>query len=576
MLSILKSLLFGKTVSSNIDSKGVIFDKHFGDIKITIAIDITNNEQDFNGCYEELVGGIYLEDVEIVNIPVLNSKDLVNKWALKGIAHNTLKHIRVKRAAHLNSMLTTLDDNNNNEVNYTRRILIATAYPLLPSSPFKFIKESHLECFSQIKCKNGFVCDLNTLEESLLYKSKSRLKPTDNRTIQLSWRLSAIDSGGCALVNNKKELSFLNLFVSKDNYNFFSTFKTSSGSSTFHSQIVMDIISRGGRGVILDTFGAYENLSKIIGTSVQDIDKETSSINPFYGINDPNEFLPQCIEFVIELIQNKTHLTENGKFKIGASVQDAYEKHGKTLELNHIKNEILNRDPEVAFHLKQFTTGEYKNLFNGKPSVTFEEKLNIFNLSALSKSPGLKTIITVGLAILSHRSMALPPSNAQKIIFIPDTWDILCGDIDFPATLEMLAKSSITRNICFGVETNRLNDIHLSSSLIALYRTNSWYFSTDSDIERITSHERFTVNILTKDELHNLVKVNSNKKKEFDEIFIKNSIKSNIFKNYIDPYTNAALSTLPSDYAIYEKFKIEGLNTIKILDEIVKEKEKVI
>lgn len=362
--------------------------------------------------------------------------------------------------------------------------------------------------------------------------------------------------GGPLMVSRSGQLACFNLLETSINYNFVIVAASGSGKSFLANEIICDFLSKGGMARIIDVGRSYHRFCSVMGgQNVVFSPDNPMSLNPFTGIRtqaDLDEMMPMLKDLLRQMAFQLTpeELTPSWEYAaIEDAITRAWNEHKDGTELSHITT-VLEQMPDkrakdVAYMLKPFASGRYKQWFAGKRSVSFDKPLVVVELEELKQDANLQAVVLQLVMYQVTKEMYLTDRKIPKLLAIDEAWDLM-GGLKTGKFIETSFRRARKYNGIAGVITQSFEDFEKSDAARASIENAAWQFilyQRPESIEFAVANKR----IVGDESMVNLVRsVRSGD--GFSEVFVRGEQGAQgLYRFVTDKHTYYTFTTNPRD-----------------------------
>jgi len=537
-----KNLLPRTTIEMNNNKQGFIVRKDFKKISITLSIDIT--QRNFGAqpgiiqWINDALNPIYTRLIEI------NDYSEYTLPKPTGNSSSLLKYVKNQHANHIKSIIINPEDK---RINGTREVLLVSFCPSQEELG------RHIKDLTHKKILRFINIILNNTPESSPFKicelaiTQNAIESTRNQRKELcedvpEWRLGKTDSKGVFLANKKNEYSCLDIFSTRNNYNVFSFFNTTSGGVDFMKEIFTNILHRDGHVIVFDASNEGSYLSRLLQGHYVELNPEETSINPFWAVKNEEDILNKHRFFLHALASYTRPITMEEQDMLDLALVESFHTHKGTLEINHIHQYLHSKYETLANLISTFTEGFYGKLFNGEPNVSFGNPLTFLNFNKFKTSPSLCDTIMSASYISAYTYLKSKGKLKKKaIVTTAEALSIIKTNKMTPLTASILetSKEWNISNICF---THQLEDASKEGTVQNSMLTKSdWFISGKTRPQEVTILNK--IKGFNSPDVEKELKNTISKPHSYSEFFIQTGENFGRFKFYHSPSSFAFYST---------------------------------
>ncbi len=292
--------------------------------------------------------------------------------------------------------------------------------------------------------------------------------------------------GGPLMVSRSGQVACFNLLETSINYNFVIVAASGSGKSFLANELICDFLSKGGMARIIDVGRSYYRFCSVMGgQNVVFSPDNPMSLNPFTGIKteaDLDEMMPMLKDLLRQMAFQLTpeELTPSWEYAaIEAAITTAWREHRDNTELQHITAALESigdkRAKDVAFMLKPFASGRYKQWFAGRRTISFDKPLVVIELEELKQDANLQAVVLQLVMYQVTKEMYLTDRKIPKLLAIDEAWDLM-GGLKTGKFIETSFRRARKYNGIAGVITQSFEDFEKSDAARASIENAAWQF----------------------------------------------------------------------------------------------------
>ena len=538
-MSIFDFLTSTRTFEVNYKGVGLLFHEKRREKKVTAAINISNRH---NGGQPHIVEWIK-QTLEPEFIQVVDFKGREDLQALVPDYGNfeAITHVQKQRAKYISNIIA---DDEDSRVVSLEEILV-----------FTFTPDEHVMFESVTYDAHDKITDFintilnNTADDiqfpitslSILKECYKICKDREFRALDEKpplWRLSKPDSLGTLLSNQMGDLSALNLYESATNFNSISAFGTGIQSKHFNTELITNTLGKNGRVIVIRKNGDFSNISKHLNGQVNTILPDSDSINPFWGISNPQKFHSIFLQFLVSLATLSREVTDIEIKILSSSIETAFKLHGTETELTKIVDIAKRESVELASVYKTYTSGDYANLFNGKPTHDCSNAFTLFNVANCLSGQSIQRACLSALA--TKGIVELSKSDSRYNILFFNEADSLLSDEGLTPLLSDITMTSRQHRIAVISSLNAISSIQSIKAINAIFKNSAWTLVGKVNNEDLSTLEES--NTFTDNDFLQMTRSTLLRHDKFIEVVIRNGRNTGKFKYYIDPCSYALFS----------------------------------
>jgi conjugal transfer ATP-binding protein TraC len=374
--------------------------------------------------------------------------------------------------------------------------------------------------------------------------------------VQGDWRGTDPSRGGPLMVSRSGQVACFDLLQTSINYNFVIIAASGSGKSFLANEIICDFLSKGGIARIIDVGRSYYRFCSVMGgQNVVFSPDNPMSLNPFTGIKtsaDLDEMMPMLKDLLRQMAFQLTPEEKTPSWEYAAiedAITRAWSEKRENTELVDIC-QVLEQMPDarandVAYMLKPFSTGRYKQWFSGKRTVAFNKPLVVIELEELKQDSNLQAVVLQLVMYQVTKEMYLTDRKIPKLLAIDEAWDLM-GGLKTGKFIETSFRRARKYNGIAGVITQSFEDFEKSDAARASIENAAWQFvlyQRPESIEFAVANKR----IVADDSMLELIRsVRSGD--GFSEVFVRGEQGAQgLYRFVTDKHTYYTFTTNPKD-----------------------------
>lgn len=370
-----------------------------------------------------------------------------------------------------------------------------------------------------------------------------------------------------------------NLFDNPTNYNCLIMAESGSGKSVLSNRLVADILSCGGRAIIIDQGYSYKNTTELFDGQFITFDpKSCPNLNPFPFITEYTEEKDMLVGMVAAMGKVNPY-SENGVYQIAAIrmlLDKAWKQHGQLTTMTEIvelaQAEDDQRIKDIALLLMPFTdTGEYGQYYSSqdKPIDFDASRVIVLELDDLKNKEHLMQVVVLQLIIMANRyiySKHARGDDSWTLMLMDEAWKFMAASggtennpiLDFILTAYRQFRK---HNASITMVTQSLGDVyaHSAGSAISENAGSKVFLGQKADAVRRMADE----NKLSMDKfwLEQLLSVQT-QKGHFSELFFETGSAMGVGRLILSPFTLLLFSTDGTDRRDLRQFTDKGYSTV--------------
>jgi len=243
------------------------------------------------------------------------------------------------------------------------------------------------------------------------------------------------------LISRRGQLMFLHLWDTDGGSNYAIVAPMGAGKSFFSNHLLFNYALLPNSLIrVIDIGESYFGLCELLGGRYERFSVSKSCINPFHFI-DPSlkgEGLETQISFLTNLMlalgRWTKKPTDEERGLINQALLIAIEKWGSGFNLIDVvnimreiakrrKNKDLIEFAELAF-TPWLPSGQYGGLFNGEPTLRFDNNFIVLELGEARDDYHLLAIVLITYLFMTTKEIMTLPRNVYKILHIDEAWRV--------------------------------------------------------------------------------------------------------------------------------------------------------
>jgi len=540
-VSIFDFLTSTRTFEVNHKGVGLLFHEKRREKKVTAAINISNRH---NGAQPHIVEWIK-QTLEPEFIQAVDFKGREDLQALVPDYGNfeAISHVQNQRAKYIANIIADDDDE---RIFSLEEILVFTFTPDEHVMFESVTYEAHAKIVEFINTiLNNTIDDvqfpitsLSILKECYKICKDREFRPLGERPPV--WRLSKPESLGTLLSNHLGDLSALNLHSSATNYNAISAFGTGIQSKHFNAELITNTLGRNGRAIVIRKNGDFSNIAKHLNGQINTVLPNSDSINPFWGVSNPQKFYSLFVQFLVSLATLSREVADSEKASLSKAIESAFKRHGKETDLTKIVELLQNEDADFASVYKIYISGDYANLFNGEPTHDCSNAFTLFNVANCLSGQSIQRACISALALKS--TVELSNSNSRHNTLFINEADSLLDDEGLSPLFYELTMTSRPHGISIVSSLNAVVSIQNNKTINTIFKNSAWTLVGKVNNDDLSIFEK--ENTFSDEEFLQMTRSTLLRHDKYVEVVIRNGRNKGKFKYYIDPCSYALFSHL--------------------------------
>jgi len=270
--------------------------------------------------------------------------------------------------------------------------------------------------------------------QALLAENCSHLAP-----ISADWK--GTETPVVPLISRRGQLMFFHLWNTDGGSNYAIVAPMGAGKSFFSNHLLFNYALLSNSLIrVIDIGESYFGLCQLLGGRYERFSVSKSCINPFHFI-DPSlkgEGLETQISFLVNLMlalgRWAKKPTDEEKGLINQALLIAIEKWGSGFDLVDVVNLMQdiakkrNNKELIEFAELAFTpwlpNGQYGGLFNGEPTLKFDNNFIVLELGEARDDYHLLAIVLITYLFMTTKEIMTLPRNIYKVLHIDEAWRV--------------------------------------------------------------------------------------------------------------------------------------------------------
>ncbi len=363
----------------------------------------------------------------------------------------------------------------------------------------------------------------------------------------------------------------------RGNYNVAVAGISGSGKSVTVQEIVCGLVGTGGRVFIIDVGRSYKKICNLLGGEFIQFNKETPlCLNPFSTVNDVDEFLAFMTPFVCSMINVQGNASAIESAYVAKAIKAVWEAQGRQGSMSAIADWLLQhedkRAQDLGLILYPYThEGQYRNYFNGKANIDFNNPIVIFELEEISGNKRFQSIVFMLLMYHVAEKMYLGGRTQQTALIIDEAWDMLKGG-QGGEIIENIARRARKYKGCLITITQSIADYFSSSAAQAAYTNSYWkliHMQNKSDVVRLVDEKKLILDGFQK---KLLASVSTEHGLYSEMMILGDGQECAVGRLFLDPYSRILYSTQAKDFEEVNALCAQGMELVDAIS-IVAEKQ---
>ena len=370
------------------------------------------------------------------------------------------------------------------------------------------------------------------------------------------------------------------------NFNVCIAGQSGSGKSVFAQELMMNILSVGGRVFVLDYGRSFKKSCQLMkGQHIEFDVRDPMSLNPFTHIptgttpedHANREEMLACLKPTIQAMaapREGTGDLQNAFIEKG--IRHAWETKGQQADVDDIQDYLLNCRSNVARDLGQTlysfsSKGVYGKFFRGEAEANLTADFVVIETDHLRSHPDLLTVLVQMVIIQIHQTMARGTRDRPTMIMIDEAWKLLAGKSTgaFVAEMNRIARKY---KVAIVMATQHMTDYFKPESPAATeaFNASAWkvmLYQEEDVIQAFHEHPQLKVFVQTKGQ-EKILKSLRSVIPYFSEAAIYGpGVRGAIGRLSLDPYSRLLYSTNASEYQALEERTAKGMDVNEAIED---------
>lgn len=395
------------------------------------------------------------------------------------------------------------------------------------------------------------------------------------------------------LMGRKGQVCPLSIFSKRvNNYNGFIAASSGAGKSFFMNMLAFSQYSTGTLLRIVDLGGSYKKLCNMFNGRYLDFDQGAQiCMNPFTGIRDPDEDLPNIASIIMGMVysaSDEPHIDEEEYTLAKEAVQWTYTLYGEKGNVDnvyeylrtypvHIEDggsyteSIVQLAHHMAFNMREFTSfGKYGRYFVGDANFDIKsDKFLVLELDALRAKKDLFKVVTLLVLDAVTRDLYLSDRSQRRMVIFDEAWQFLDGK---NRMLQDIIESGYRRarkyHGSFFIITQSLLDRKKFGDIGDIIWNNADYkFLLESEDfekalqDKLITYDPFVMEILK------TVKTN---KPRYSEVFVDTPFGQGVARLSVDPFSYYIYTSDAAENSEMEQLVNSGMTWNETIHEMIR------
>lgn len=380
-----------------------------------------------------------------------------------------------------------------------------------------------------------------------------------------------------------------NLFDNPTNYNCLVMAESGSGKSVLSNRLVADILSCGGRAIIIDQGYSYKNMTELFdGQFITFSPESCPNLNPFPFITDYSEEKDMLVGMIAAMAKVNPY-SENGVFQIAGIrmlLDKAWKKYQNMMTMTEVVDMALaeedQRIKDLGLLLMPFTvTGEYGQYYSSQDNpIDFDaSRVIVLELDDLKNKEHLMQVVVLQLIIMANRyiySKHARGDDSWTLMLMDEAWKFMAtsGGTENNPILEFILtayRQFRKHNASITMVTQSLGDVyaHPAGASIAENASTKIFLGQKEDaVRRMADENKLSMDAFW---LNQLLSVKT-QKGHFSELFFQTGAAQGVGRLILSPFTLLLFSTDGKDRSALKNFTNQGYSTVDAAGLVLKQR----
>lgn len=362
-------------------------------------------------------------------------------------------------------------------------------------------------------------------------------------------------------------------FDSGSSYNAVIAASSGKGKSFLVNDLLLNTLSTGGRGWIIDVGRSYFKLCEEIGGQFIEFGPQSDiCLNPFSVVTSYDEEADMLVGIVSNMAAPNDQLNDFQTSGLRRVMNCVWRDLGNRMTVDDLAKALKQEDEirlrDIGEQLYPFTEqGEYGRYFHGENNINFHNRLAVIELEELKSKKHLQQVVLLQMVFQIQSAIYLVNTqlDTEKLVIIDEAWEVLAGGSgDSGSGMRGIAKFIETayrrfrkRKASCMVCTQSLNDLYQSSSGVAIAENSPNKYLLGQNRETIASLQR-DQRLDIGDFGYELLKTVHTVPGHYSEILFLTERGSGVGRLYVDPFKLLLYSTNPDDLAAINTYVNRG------------------
>ncbi|MDC0345027.1 TraC family protein, partial [Alphaproteobacteria bacterium] len=375
------------------------------------------------------------------------------------------------------------------------------------------------------------------------------------------------------------------------NFNLCIAGQSGSGKSVFAQELMMNILSVGGRVFVLDYGRSFKKACQLMkGQHIEFDIRDPLSLNPFTHIpveKDPEsiatrEEMLACLKPTIQaMAAPKQGTSDLENSFIEKAIRHVWNTNGQDASIDGIQEYLLSQENIEAKNLGQTLypfsgQGVYGRFFSGKAGANLTEDFVVIETDHLRSHPDLLTVLVQMVMIQIHQTMARGDRSRPTMIMIDEAWKLLAGKSTgaFIAEMNRIARKY---KVAICMATQHMTDYFKPECPAATeaFNASAWkvmLYQESDVIEAFHDHHQLKTFVEQKGQEKVLKSLRSVIPHFSEAAIFGPGVKGAVGRLSLDPYSRLLFSTNPVEYQELEKRTAQGMSVSEAIEDYLGKK----
>lgn len=359
------------------------------------------------------------------------------------------------------------------------------------------------------------------------------------------------------------ELVGVDLFANRNgNNNAIVAANSGAGKSVFVEDIVLAMLSTGGRVWVFDIGKSYQHCADLVAGQWLEFDeKDELCLNPLDVKGDALSLIDEISEIVVALANGDVPMEITALEKMKGALERVLTR-GKDAAMPPTLTDLVaelmaENDPELfnlSVRLRPYAAGgRFARWFEGRNTVNFQSPLVVLEMQSLSAKPVLQNAVLLILIMTIVSEIKRLPRSQKKLIVIDEAWRLLTGNAG--AFIEWACRTLRKYGAGIICISQSMEDFERGSAARAVRANADNVFLLR---QKTSSIDRYTTDPYTRELISGL----TTEAGVFSEMYVKLGDRPGVVARLmLDRFTMTAFSTRSDVFDAVEKEKATGKTT---------------